>query len=90
MTRLWFDAKDAELNCVSGIGIKEAKYQNMFEVTDYGDGHYAIGYKDNAVHPSLITKKNSITVTLILNIFLKGNQTVKVNITAKTKLTIVN
>ena len=81
---VWFEAKDAALNAVSKVEIKDAKYQDKFEVIDYGNGQFAIGFR-GGVPESLIGK----TVTLNLNIFIEGNQTEKANTPAKVKLTIV-
>ena len=81
---VWFEAKNAALNEVSKVEIKDAKYQDKFEVIDYGNGQFAIGFR-GGVPESLIGK----TVTLNLNIFIEGNQTEKANTTAKVKLTIV-
>ena len=85
---VWFESGDLTLNDVSRVAIRDAKYRDMFEVIDYGDGLFAIGYKDNTVHPSLITAKSTTSVTLNLDVFLEGNQTSKANTTAKLKLTI--
>ena len=81
---VWFEAKDAALNDVSRVEIKDAKYQDKFEVIDYENGQFAIAFKDG-VPENLIGK----TVTLNLNVFIEGNETAKANTTAKVKLTIV-
>ena len=86
---VWFTTTDAALNSVAEVTIKDAKYQNMFEIIDYENGEFAIGYKDGIVHSSLIGKKASTTVTVTLNIVLEGNETGKANTTAKVKLTVV-
>ena len=86
---VWFTTTDAALNSVAEVTIKDAKYQNMFEIIDYKNGEFAIGYKDGIVHSSLIGKKASTTVTVTLNIVLEGNETGKANTTAKVKLTVV-
>ena len=61
------------------------------EVIDYGDGVYAIGFKDGKVHKNLLPTGKATTkaVTVTLNIYLEGNQTTKANTTASVKLTIV-
>jgi hypothetical protein len=82
---VWFETKDAALNDVSRVEIKDSKYKNKFEVIDYGNGEFAIGFQDEKVSSSLIGK----TVTLNLNVFIEGNQTSKANTTAKVKLTVV-
>ena len=80
-----FAAKDSVLNEVVRVEIKDAKYQNAFEIHPYGNGQFAIGFKDDAVDSSLAGK----TITLNLNVWLEGNQTAKANTTAKLKLTVV-
>lgn len=80
-----FQTKDAALNEVARVEIKESKYQKLFEVIKYGDGQFAIGYKDEAVNKSLIGE----TVTVKLNVFLDGNCSSKANATVSVKLTIV-
>ena len=81
---VWFETKDAALNDVSRVEIKDSKYKDKFEILDYGNGEFAIGFKDG-VHESLMGK----TVTLNLNVFIEGNEAAKANATAKVKLTIV-
>lgn len=81
---VWFEAKDAALNAVSGVEIKAAKYQNTFEILDYENGQFGIAFS-NGVPENLIVK----IATLNLNIFIEGNPTAKANTTAKVKLTIV-
>ena len=82
---VWFEAKDAALKGVAKVEIKDAKQRALFEIVDYGNGEFAIAFKDGKVDESLIGK--SVTVTL--NVFVEGNQTAKANTTAKVKLTIV-
>ena len=89
---VWFESSDRNLNQVTGIKIadtKKVKYSQMFEVIPYGDGLFAIGFKDGKVHKSLTGKSFSKSVTLTLNLTVEGNQTTKTNTTAKVKLTIV-
>lgn len=86
---VWFETADTTLNDVVKVEIRDAKYKEMFEIIPYGNGQFAIGYKDNAVHSSLIGKKATTAVTLNLNVFLEGNGTEKANTTAKVTLTIV-
>ena len=83
-----FDSSDKALNGVAKVEIKDAKYKDMFEVYDYGNGQFAIGFKDTTVSDKLIGKKATLDVTLNLNVFIDGNQTTKANTTAKIKLTI--
>ena len=81
---VWFETADTALNEIDRVEIKDAKYQDTFEIIDYENGQFAIAFKDG-VPENLIGK----TVTLNLNIFIDGNQTAKANATAKVKLTIV-
>ena len=73
---------DKNLKDVARVEIKDARYADILEVIDYGNGLYAIGFKAD---PALVGK----TVTLNLNVFLEGNDSAKANATAKIKLTIV-
>jgi len=96
---VWFEAADASLNDVAKIELKDSKQRQMLEIIDYGNGLYAIGFKDGTVHKNLLPtgKATSKTITVTLNVYLDGNQTVdpavsktaKVNTTASVKLTIV-
>lgn len=79
------DSADAALNGVAKVEIKDAKYKGLFEVFDYGNGEFAIGFMDGNVDKSLIGR----TVTVNLNIFLEGNETAKVNTTVKLKINIL-
>ena len=76
---------DATLNEIAKIEIKDAKYADMLEVIRYGNGHYAIGFKDGKVDKSLVGK----TITVNLNIYIAGNQTAKANTTAALKMTVL-
>lgn len=78
-------AKDAALNEGVRVEIKDAKYRDLFGIFAYGNGEFAIGFKDGKVPESLASK----SVTLNLNIFLDGNETTKANAAAKLKLSIV-
>lgn len=80
-------AKDASLNEIQEVSIKADRkgYDQMLEVIPYGNGEFAIGFKDETVDRSLIGK----TVTVTLNVKLTGNETAKVNATAKLRLTIL-
>lgn len=82
---VWFETKDAALNAVADIAVKDAKYQNLFEEISYGNGVFAIGFAGKNADESLVGK----TVTVTLNVFMKGNETQKANTTAKVKLTVV-
>lgn len=84
-----FESKDAALNEVVKVEIKDAKYKNIFEILDYGNGEFAVAYKDSVVSDSLTGKKATKTVTLKLNVCLDGNESAKANTTVKLKLTVV-
>ncbi|MBQ4504291.1 MAG: hypothetical protein II983_01350, partial [Firmicutes bacterium] len=97
---VWFESSDATLNDVASIEIKDAKYKDVFEIIDYRDGSFAICFKDGKIHESIakqLEKKSSVSITLNLNVFIEGNETVdpaisktaKANTTQKVKLTIV-
>ena len=79
------EAVDPALNGVSRVKIKDAKYRGLFEIYSYGDGEFAIGFKNGKVEKKLEGK----TVTITLNVRLEGNQTAKVNTTVKLKVNIV-
>ena len=78
---------DTQLNDISEVSIKsdKNKYDEKLEILSYGNGEFAIGFKSETVHSSLIGK----TVTVTVNIFLDGNETEKANTTAKLKVTIL-
>ena len=96
---IWFETADGTLNDVSSITFKNATQAKMFEIIPYGDGLFAIGFKDGTVDKSLIAagKATSKTVTVSLNVFMEGNattdpiisKTAKANTTVNVKLTIV-
>ena len=86
----WFDTTDSTLNGVADVEIKDAKYIPMFDITDCGDGIYAITYKDGIVNPTFTQSKKAVTaVTLNLNVKLEGNMSAKANTTAKIKINVV-
>ena len=66
------------------IEIKDAKYQDIFEVYDYENGTFGIGFKGDV--PKNLA---GTTVTLNLNVYLTGNISAKPNATVKVKLTIM-
>ena len=79
-----FTAKDETLNQVPGLTIKDSKYQNLFEIIEYGNGEFAIGFANGIADSSIQGK----TITLNLNVFVEGNDAAAVT-TAKLKLTVV-
>jgi len=85
----WFETKDAALNAVSRVEIKNTKQAEQFEIISYGNGEYAIAFKDTNVAKNLVGKSATKSVTVTLNIFIEGNQLTKANTTASVKLTVV-
>lgn len=78
-------AGDGTLNPICRIEIADAGYKDLFEIVDYGNGEYAIGFREGAASSVPAGK----TLTLSLNVFLSGNETAKANTTLKLKLTVV-
>ena len=76
-----FAAKDTALNEAVRVEIKEAKYQNILELYSYGNGQYAIGFKNGNVPKNL--------KSLTLNVFLDGNETSNANAAIKLKLKLI-
>lgn len=83
------DSGDKTLNEVVKVEIKDEKYKDVFKIYNYGNGKFAVGFKDNVINQSLIGNKARLDVNLNLNIFIAGNETTKPNTTAKLKLAIV-
>ena len=81
----WFETKDATLNEVTRVAFKDAKQAATFELIDYGDGTYAIGFKNGKVNEKMVGK----SVTVKLNVFIEGNETAKANDAVSVKLTVV-
>ena len=83
-----FNTTDATQNSVSKVTVKE---DTMFDVLDYGNGTYALAYKDGKVHKNLLAtgKTTSKAVTVTLNVTLDGNETTKTNAALKLKVTVV-
>ena len=83
-------ATDNTLNALSAVKIKEAKYQELFEIHSYGNNAYAIGFAGNEVGSSLMGKKAPKSVTVTLQLFLEGNGGAKANAEVKLKLNLVS
>ena len=77
-----FVSADRTLNKVAKVTL-DPKLANQFELFDYGNGQYAIGFKDGIV-PAKLTSAN-----ISLNVWLEGNETTKANASVKVKLIIV-
>ncbi len=82
---------DLTLNAIKdiksgGVEIKDRKYNDMFELYDYGNGQYAIGFKDNIVTAAAAKLK---TASITLNIRHEGNDTAKADSTVTLKVTLV-
>lgn len=86
-----FETADATLNDVAKVEFRDARQAEMFEIIGYGNGAYAIGFKDEKVHESLIAtgKATSKAVVVPLNVFITGNKTTRANTTVNVKLTIM-
>jgi hypothetical protein len=80
---LTFSSSDEALKDVARIEIKDAKNAELFEIFDYGNGRFAIGFKNGQ------PVRSAKPITLTLNIFLEGNTTAKPNATGKLKISIV-
>jgi hypothetical protein len=80
-----FTAADASLNAVKKVEIRDARYRNVFEVLRYGNGEFAIAFKDGKVDKSIQGK----TIPLNLNVFMEGNTTTRVNATARVNIQIL-
>jgi hypothetical protein len=78
-----FVSSDNTLNKIARVEITDAKLKEQFEIFDYGNGQYAIGFKDGKV-PAKVTNVN-----LPLEVWLEGNVTAKSNASAKVKISIV-
>ena len=84
-------SEDLTLNAIKdiedgGVEIKDQKYRDMFELYDYGNGQYAIGFKDNKVSEAAAKLKSA---SIPLNIRHTGNNTAKPDSTVTLKVTIV-
>lgn len=79
---LHFTGADAGLNSVAKVEIKDAKLAEIFEIFDYGNGEFAIGFKNGK------TITSAKPITLSLDVFLEGNTTAKPNAAVKLKLSI--
>jgi len=86
---LVFTSTDETLNRVERISLKESKYRKVFEIIEYGNGEFAIGFKDGKVDSSLMGKSSSKSITLNLKVYLEGNDTDTANATMKLKLKVL-
>ena len=64
---------DSELNKILSVRLKNQSDRNLFELFDYGNGAYAIGFKNGEVDQSLMFGKTAIS--LPLEVILDGNGT---------------
>lgn len=64
---------DARLNGILGVRIKNQNDRNLFELFDYGNGVYAIGFWHGEVDQSLMFGKTSLRIPL--EVTLDGNGT---------------
>ena len=77
---------DLTLNGIADVKIKDAKYQNMFELYNYGNGQFAIGFVGD---PSKTGAAKLKSATVTLNVWHTGNNTAKPDSTVTLKVTIV-
>jgi len=77
-------SKDDTLNKVQTITVN-GKYQKLFEIIDYGNGEFAIGFKDYFVDSSIKGK----SVSLNLSVYMEGNETTKANAVVKLRLKVL-
>ena len=77
-----FASADTTLNKVAKVTL-DPKLANQFEIIDYKNGQYAIGFKDGNV-PAKLTSAN-----ISLNVWLEGNEMAKANASLKVKLSII-
>lgn len=77
-----FNITDETLNPIADVRIKDAKMAALYELYDYGNGQYGIGFKDNTVASGV--KSGSVA----LEIYFDGNASGKPNATLSLKLQI--
>ncbi len=77
---------DLTLNDIDRVVIKDAKNLAMFELYDYGNRQYAIGFKGNTVTAAAAKLKSA---SIPINIWHTGNNTNKPDATVTLKVTIV-
>ena len=74
---------DKTLSPIDRLAIKDAKQAALFEIYTYGNGEFAIGFKDNAVK-----EKTKYPTSVALNVFHEGNTTNTPNAVVTLKLSI--
>ena len=74
---------DSTLNKIARVEIKDAKLKEQFAIFDYGNGQYALGFKEGKI-PAKLT-----SVNIPLEVWLEGNETAKSNASLKVKISIV-
>lgn len=77
-----FGSSDSTLNKVARAEL-DPKLADQFELIDYGNVQYAIGFRNGKV-PGKLT-----TANISLNVWLKGNETAKANASVKVKISII-
>ena len=60
---------DKTLNPIVRTEIRDVKYRNLFEIHSYGNGEFAIGFKDNLVPTGRFPS------SVVLNVYADGNST---------------
>ena len=74
---------DKTLSPIDRVAIKDAKQAALFEIYTYGNGEFAVGFKDNAVK-----EKTKYPTSVALNVFYEGNTTNTPNAVVTLKLSI--
>ena len=79
---------DLTLNDIAKVELKPSKTAGYFELHDYGNGQFAIGFKDDTISAAA---KKLTTATVTLNIWHKGidPDTAKPDATVSLKITLV-
>ncbi|MDY3225228.1 MAG: leucine-rich repeat protein [Candidatus Faecousia sp.] len=77
---------DSRLNAIRSVALRDAGDQALYTLYDYGNGRYALGFRDESVSRSLLAGKTSVNVPL--DIHLEGNGTPGTGISVALKLRI--
>ena len=68
---------DKTLNSIVKAEIKDAKYRNLFEIHSYGNGEFALGFKDNLI------PAGKLPTSVALNVFCDGSDKPVASVTLK-------
>ena len=79
---------DATVNAIRSVEVLDSKlskaYRGIFEVIEYGNGEYAIGFVEGANLKAVEGK----TISVPVNVFIEGNASDKTNATLTVKITV--